>query len=333
MEEEELKAVLREAFGDSSSDSDGESSHHRQGRVLASDSTDEVVKPHSIFGDTDIWEPITEIKGLWICRDFLSTDQQASLISALEKDLHPMKRLHNGLRVGVPSIQDTVSIYRNIPIEMVVPFNKRMCEMLQMNTEYNLLAMRFGDLPAWALELSYYIRENILLSGYFSESLDLMSSDNSKETRLFPPQLLWREPLFNQLIVNIYQPGEGICAHVDLVRFEDGIAIISLESSCVMHFSPAEAQMSHLEKVEKEAKIPVHLTPGSVVLMWGEARYLWKHEINRKPGFQTWEGQEINQRRTLSQRNRNKQLQLSLDQIIDAATPRSKMALDVFVCP
>ncbi|KAK4407034.1 hypothetical protein Sango_0284400 [Sesamum angolense] len=178
--EEELKGILREAFGDSSSDSDGESSHHRQGRVLVSDSTDEVVKPHSIFGDTDIWEPITEIKGLWICRDFLSTDQQASLISALQKG------------------------------------------------------------------------------------------------------------------------NEGICAHVDLMRFEDGIAIISLESSCVMHFSPAKAEISHLENVKEEEKVPVLLTPGSVVLMWGEARYLWKHEINRKPGFQTWEGQDINQKRRIS---------------------------------
>lgn len=84
------------------------------------------------------------------------------------------------------------------------------------------------------------------------------------------------------------------------MRFEDGIAIISLESSCVMHFSPAEAEISHLENVKKEAKIPVLLTPGSVVLMWGEARYMWKHEINRKPGFQTWEGQEINQKRRIS---------------------------------
>lgn len=88
------------------------------------------------------------------------------------------------------------------------------------------------------------------------------------------------------------------------MRFEDGIAIISLESSCVMHFSSVEAEVSHLEEVKKEcippAKIPVLLTPGSVVLMWGEARYLWKHEINRKPGFQSWEGQEINQKRRIS---------------------------------
>lgn len=52
--------------------------------------------------------------------------------------------------------------------------------------------MRFGDLPSWATELSDLIRETV-------ESVDLpvLSAD-----------LLWREPLFDQLIVNLYQPGE-----------------------------------------------------------------------------------------------------------------------------
>lgn len=85
---------------------------------------------------------------------------------------------------------------------------------------------------------------------------------------------------------------QGICAHVDLLRFEDGIAIVSLESSCVMHFSSVEETVSEIART----KIPVHLTPGSLVLMSGEARYLWKHEINRKPGFQKWEEQEIDQK-------------------------------------
>lgn len=76
------------------------------------------------------------------------------------------------------------------------------------------------------------------------------------------------------------------------MRFEDGIAIVSLESSCVMHFSSVEGTISDVER----DKIPIHLTPGSLVLMSGKARYEWKHEINRKPGFQKWEGQEIDQR-------------------------------------
>lgn len=89
------------------------------------------------------------------------------------------------------------------------------------------------------------------------------------------------------------------------MRFEDGIAIVSLESTCVMHFTRAETEACNLENeyggsAIPSKKVPVLLTPGSLALMWGEARYLWKHEINRKPGFQEWEGSEINQKRRIS---------------------------------
>ena len=97
---------------------------------------------------------------------------------------------------------------------------------------------------------------------------------------------------------------QGICAHVDLLRFEDGIAIISLESSCVMHFSRAESAADGVENEGKSdsssTRVPVLLAPGSLVLMSGEARYNWKHEINRKPGFQVWEGRELEQMKRTS---------------------------------
>uniref|UniRef100_A0A1D1YC03 Uncharacterized protein P8A3.02c n=1 Tax=Anthurium amnicola TaxID=1678845 RepID=A0A1D1YC03_9ARAE len=91
---------------------------------------------------------------------------------------------------------------------------------------------------------------------------------------------------------------QGICAHVDLMRFEDGIAIVSLQSECVMHFTPVEQRISDAEAGEGHVdsppmRIPVLLTPGSLVILSGEARYLWKHEINRKPGFQVWKGKEL----------------------------------------
>ncbi|XP_022772103.1 uncharacterized protein LOC111314750 [Durio zibethinus] len=88
--------------------------------------------------------------------------------------------------------------------------------------------MRFGDLSAWATKLSNSIREIVLVGNHVSESIDLDTSTLN---------LLWREPLFEQLIVNVYHLGEGICAHVDLMRFEDGIGIVSFESSCVMYFT------------------------------------------------------------------------------------------------
>ncbi|KAH6762431.1 RING 1A [Perilla frutescens var. hirtella] len=94
-EEEEMKAVLREAFGDSSSDSDGEPSTDPRRRVRICNSSDEITRPLSIFGDSHIWEEITEINGLWICRDFLSADQQSSLLSALRKDGYLAEASHN----------------------------------------------------------------------------------------------------------------------------------------------------------------------------------------------------------------------------------------------
>lgn len=103
---------------------------------------------------------------------------------------------------------------------------------------------------------------------------------------------------------------QGICAHIDLMRFEDGIAIVSLESECVMHFTRLETEMYASDCIEKGeenedcqpfvTKIPVLLTPGSLIVMSGEARYQWKHEINRKPGFQLWGGQEIRQQKRIS---------------------------------
>ncbi|XP_062143253.1 uncharacterized protein LOC133850985 isoform X2 [Alnus glutinosa] len=165
-------------------------------------------------------------------------------------------------------------------------------------------AMRFGDLPPWAIEISNSIRELVLLSDPALDPLHLGTYCGSREARPLPSHLLWREPLFDQLIANAYQPGEGICAHVDLLRFEDGIAIVSLESSCVMHFTQVkEAYCDIADEGRTDppmTKIPVYLTPGSLILMSEEARYCWKHEINRKPGFQIWEGQELNQRRRIS---------------------------------
>ncbi|KAG5514245.1 hypothetical protein RHGRI_035596 [Rhododendron griersonianum] len=213
-----------------------------------------------IFGKSPSWEPVFQINGLSLCRDLLSHDQQSSLLSAIENEGWFTEASHNQ-------------------------------------------AMRFGDLPRWATELAKLIREVVHFSEQVSE-LGVIAACDDRDACLLPSNLLWREPLFDQLIVNVYHPGEGICAHVDLMRFEDGIAIVSLESSCVMHFTQVESDGGIIEKESERdppmPKIPVYLTPGSVVLMWGEARYHWKHEINRNPGFQKWEGKDIDQKRRTS---------------------------------
>jgi alkylated DNA repair dioxygenase AlkB len=39
----------------------------------------------------------------------------------------------------------------------------------------------------------------------------------------FPFEMATREPSFDQMIVNVYHPGQGIKAHVDLAKFDDGV--------------------------------------------------------------------------------------------------------------
>ncbi|XP_043709742.1 alkylated DNA repair protein alkB homolog 8 [Telopea speciosissima] len=233
---EEQKQILIEVFGELS---DSQEDNHRH------------LQPEAPNNRVPIWHRIEEVNGLWLCREFLSPEQQSSLLSAIENEGWFTQSSHNQ-------------------------------------------AMGFGDLPSWATELSAHIRKVVWLSKYVFEC-----EDGEKYCPL-PSDLLWREPLFDQLIVNVYQPGEGICGHVDLMRFDDGIAITSLESACVVHFTQVKTDECEERRDAPIKKIPVYLNPGSLVLMWGEARYIWKHEINRQLGFQVWEGQEICQKKRTS---------------------------------
>jgi alkylated DNA repair dioxygenase AlkB len=122
-------------------------------------------------------------------------------------------------------------------------------------------SMRLGPLPDWALRLA---------------------------ARLVQRGLLPEMP--DQLIVNEYQPGQGIANHIDCVPcFTDTIASLSLGSSCVMNFKNAATKES----------VPVLLDPRSVVVMNGEARYAWTHGIAARKTDE-YQGRTIQRRRRVS---------------------------------
>lgn len=74
----------------------------------------------------------------------------------------------------------------------------------------------------------------------------------------------------DQVIINEYQPGQGISPHIDCIPcFEETIASLSLRSECVMDFI-------HTSTGEKMCCV---LEPRSLLLLSGEARYLWRHGI------------------------------------------------------
>lgn len=73
--------------------------------------------------------------------------------------------------------------------------------------------MRFGDLPFWTLELSDQIHE---VACFGDKEASIGNLDN--EACVLPPQLLFRDPFFDQLIVNVYQPGEVRLGQIEFLN-------------------------------------------------------------------------------------------------------------------
>eukprot|EP01026_Neomeris_dumetosa_P005189 TRINITY_DN1144_c0_g1_i1.p2 TRINITY_DN1144_c0_g1~~TRINITY_DN1144_c0_g1_i1.p2 ORF type:complete len:202 (-),score=25.71 TRINITY_DN1144_c0_g1_i1:221-826(-) len=103
-------------------------------------------------------------------------------------------------------------------------------------------AMRFGKLPVFALRIADAVPLDVL-----------------------PENIRYRQPLFNQMAINFYAPGEGLKSHVDLLKFEDGVVIVSFLSTLVMNFT------------KDEDIVKVLLEPGDALVLSGVARYDWKH--------------------------------------------------------
>lgn len=94
----------------------------------------------------------------------------------------------------------------------------------------------------------------------------------------------------NQLIINEYQPGQGISKHIDCVPcFGETIASISLGSPCIMVFTHPSSN----------EQIPWLLEPCSLLIMKAEARYEWQHSIPARKS-DVYQEQKIKRTRRMS---------------------------------
>jgi len=90
-----------------------------------------------------------------------------------------------------------------------------------------------------------------------------------------------------QAIINLYQPGEGITPHIDLLgRYGDGIIGVSFGSSCVMRFDRTEHGTQSNEDIagsqDKRTRWDLYLPERSILVLSREARYDWTHGIDKK---------------------------------------------------
>ncbi|EOE4589339.1 alpha-ketoglutarate-dependent dioxygenase AlkB [Acinetobacter baumannii] len=94
----------------------------------------------------------------------------------------------------------------------------------------------------------------------------------------------------NQLIINEYEPGQGITDHIDAPdEFGETIIMVSLGSSCVMDFLSVETN-------QKEA---IFLEQRSLLMIRDDARYKWKHGIVKRK-TDTWDGIQYPRSRRVS---------------------------------
>ena len=141
------------------------------------------------------------------------------------------------------------------------------------NTESNELLQEIYKKP-WNTTLKRRTQHYGYLYDYKSSHLNL-----SSKTEPIPefidfliPRLKTHEVLKDyspdQLIINEYLPGQGISSHIDKTTdFEDKICSLSLGSDVIMEF-----QKDNLKK-------EVPLLENSLVILTGDARYLWTHGI------------------------------------------------------
>lgn len=106
--------------------------------------------------------------------------------------------------------------------------------------------MRIGPLPDWLLELALRLHN---------------------ETGLFE-----RPP--DQVIVNEYEPGQGIAMHSDHPGFGPTVAMVSMGDAWEMEFDrPSDPRI---------AKSSMVLDRGSALILTGQARSNWRHGIAKR---------------------------------------------------
>ena len=137
------------------------------------------------------------------------------------------------------------------------------------------------DSQPWSNDLSRRVQ-------HYGWRYDYASKAIAEDTRLGPlpdwlqgiAERLYRKGYFervpDQVIINEYQPGQGIAPHIDRETFGPTVATISLCERWPMEFTLIDRQTNHVEKIER------FLDVGSLLVLRGDARDKWLHGIAKR---------------------------------------------------
>ena len=115
--------------------------------------------------------------------------------------------------------------------------------------KYNYNTYRIDEpttpFPEFIQEMSHRLREICLDLGIIDESY-----------------------VFNQCIINEYKVGQGISAHTDVSTYGSVIGCYTIDGCGNMVFTKGDS------------KTILRVAPGSLYIMAGDARKIWKHKMN-----------------------------------------------------
>jgi alkylated DNA repair dioxygenase AlkB len=98
------------------------------------------------------------------------------------------------------------------------------------------------------------------------------------------------ESVPDQVVINEYEPGQGIAGHIDhLHSYGGSILSVSLISPCVMIFTHPHSK----------ERISILLEPGSLLVLQGDSRTSWRHGILPRKN-DMYQGQVIRRERRVS---------------------------------
>lgn len=163
-----------------------------------------------------------------------------------------------------PTIQD-ISGLTYIPDYIDDKFHNRLIEVINQQSWRGDLKRRvqhYGyvyDYKSRRINSNMYLGELPKFCQYFAEKFHEEG---------------WFSVVPDQVIVNEYEPGQGIADHVDCEPcFEDTVISMSLGSTCIMNFTNVQ---------KPSIVLPQLLAPKSIVVLKDAARYDWKHGIKAR---------------------------------------------------
>jgi alkylated DNA repair dioxygenase AlkB len=124
-----------------------------------------------------------------------------------------------------------------------------------------------------------------------STSVDIPASIVNLAKRMVSDGLL--DPMPNYVLVNRYEPGQGIHAHVDDGYYDGSISSVSLGAGATLSFSiaavglffrggPGAELLEQRRRDKRGACRAAYFPRGALFVMKGEARYGWLHEMARQ---------------------------------------------------